>query len=202
MRKLLILSMALASVALARPALAVTPCATLSMTVTAAPSSDPGFEGLYKYTVTGTWDVTQFGLSHIDFFLQLKDLECICDPRVARFPVPGGTSTGTGSAGPCVVNYTGIYNCMGDPTVPAELRAPTIKFDADDGDCVPATTGTGTWVFYSPFHPGPYTVDPEGAAIKHGQGVCVGTLAGTMPMGDCATPAATKSWGGVKAMYR
>jgi hypothetical protein len=199
---LLLLSLALASFGLARPALAVTPCATLDMTVTAAPSVDPGFEGLWKYTVTGSWDVTQYGLSHIDFFLQLKDLECICDPRVIKFPTPGGTSTGTSDAGPCTVYYTGVYNCKGDPTVPAELQAPTIKFNTDDGPCVTGTTGTGTWVFYSPFAPGPYTVDPEGAAIKHGQGVCVGSLSGTMPMGDCATPASAKSWGGVKAMYR
>jgi hypothetical protein len=202
MRRLLLLSLALSGVALARPAWAVDQCALLDMTVTAAPSVDPGFEGLYKYTVTGSWDVTQNGISHIDFFLQLKDLECICDPRVVKFPTPGGTSNGTSPAGPCVLTYTGKYNCMGDPTVPAELTAPTIKFNTDDGICVGATTGTGTWVFYSPFAPGPYTVDPEGAAIKHGQGICVGTLKGTMPMGDCATAAAAKSWGGVKAMYR
>ena len=202
MRKLFLLSLVLASFGLARPALAVTQCATLDMTVTAEPSVDPGFEGLWKYTVTGSWDVTQYGLSHIDFFLQLKDLECICDPRVIKFPTPGGTSTGTSDAGPCTVYYTGVYNCKGDPTVPAELQAPTVKFNTDDGDCKTATTGTGTWVFYSPFAPGPYTVDPEGAAIKHGQQVCVGTLSGTMPMGDCATPVSAKSWGDLKAMYR
>lgn len=202
MRKLLSVFVALAAFAAARPALAATPCATLDMTVTASLSSDPGFEGLYKYTVTGNWDVTQFGLSHIDFFLQLKSLECICDPRVVKFPTPGGTSNGAMNGTPCTVNYIGKYNCMGDPTVPAELQAPTIKFDHDDSGCLPQVTGTGTWVFYSPFHPGPYTVDPEGTAIKHGQGVCVGTLSGTMPMGDCATPASARTWGGVKAMYR
>jgi len=201
-RKLLLLSVALASFAFARPALAVDQCPTLDITVTAAPSTDPGFEGLYKYTVTGCWDVSQFGLSHIDFFVQLKDLECICNPSIVKFPTPGGTSTGTSDAGPCVVTYTGIYNCKGDPTVPAELAAPTIKFDADEGACEPAVTGCGTWVFYSPFAPGPYSTDPEGAAIKHGGQVCVGSLSGTMPMGDCSTPAAPKSWGGVKALYR
>lgn len=184
----------------ARPALAVEQCATLSMTVTAQLSNDPGFVGLYKYTVTGSWDVTQHGLSHIDFFLQLKDLECICDPRVVKFPVPGGTSNG--EPAPCTVQYAGEYNCMGDPTVPLELRAPTVKFNAVGGSCEPGVTGTGTWVFYSPFHPGPYSVDPEGSAIKHGQGICVGSLSGTMPLGDCATPARTTSWGNMKSLYR
>ena len=201
MRKLLLLSIVLGGFMAARPALAVTPCATLSMTVTAALSSDPGYEGLYKYTVTGSWDVTQFGLSHIDFFLQLKSLECICDPRVIKFG--GGTSTGSDPNGACVVQYVGKYNCMGDPTVPAELQAPTVKFDVpDDATCRPGTVGTGTWVFYSPFHPGPYTVDPDGAAIKHGQGVCTGSLAGTMPFGDCTTATRPTSWGNLKSTYR
>lgn len=184
----------------ARPAAAVTQCAELSMTVTAAVSTDPGFEGLYKYTITGTWDVTQFGLSHIDFFLTLKDLECVCDSRIVKFPVPGGTSTGVPA--PCTVLYEGEYNCKGDPSVPSELNAPTIKFNAVAGSCAPGVTGSGTWVFYSPFAPGPYSVDPEGSAIKHGQGVCVGELAGTMPLGDCSTPANTTSWGNMKALYR
>ena len=156
-------------------------------------------------------DIKPGGLAEYGIFLNKYKMKSglrrqfqkiLTDPRVIKFPTPGGTSTGTSDAGPCTVYYTGVYNCKGDPTVPAELQAPTIKFNTDDGPCVTATTGTGTWVFYSPFAPGPYSVDPEGAAIKHGQGICVGTLSGTMPMGDCATPATAKSWGGVKAMYR
>jgi hypothetical protein len=187
---------------LARPALAVDDCAELSVTVSAQLSTDPGFEGLYKYTVTGSWDVTRFGLSHIDFFLQLKDLECICDPAVVKFGTPAGTSDGVGDEGPCVVNYEGLYYCMGDPSIPDELQAPTIKFNSINGDCEPGVTGTGTWVFYSPFPPAPFSVDPAGAAIKHGQLVCVGQLAGTMPMGDCSTPTRATSWGQMKASYR
>ncbi len=202
MRKLIRLFVIAAALVVARPALAVDDCASVSMVVTAAPSNDPGFEGLYKYTVTGTWDVGQFGLSHIDFFLTLKELECICDPRVAQFAIPAGTSDGTNDEGACKVLYEGKYNCKGDPSIPAELAAPTIKFNAVSADCETGTTGTGTWVFYSPFPPAPYSVDPEGVAIKHGQQVCLGPLAGTLPMGDCTTPAETKSWGGVKAIYR
>ncbi len=194
------LFLALAFVA---PAHAVDDCATVSMNVTVSQPNDPGFEGLYKYTVTGSWDITQFGLSHIDFFLALKNLECICDPRVVRFPAVPGTSTGSSDAGPCTVLYDGVYNCMGDPTVPQELRAPTVKFNDIGGDaCKAGVTGTGTWYFYSPFPPAPYAVYPNGVAIKHGQQVCTGDLAGFMPMGDCTTPAAARSWGGVKAIYR
>ena len=202
MRKWIRMFMVLGCLVAAHPALAVEQCASLSVTVTAQLSNDPGFEGLYKYTATGSWDVTQFGLSHIDFFLQLKELECICDPRVVKFPDPAGTSNGQGNNGPCTVQYEGVYNCMGDPTVPAELQAPTIKFNTDSNNCEAGTTGSGTWVFYSPFPPAPFSIDPEGAAIKHGQQVCVGQLAGTMPMGDCSTPAQATSWGHMKAIYR
>jgi hypothetical protein len=189
--------------AFAAPARAVDDCASVSMTVTASQPNDPGFEGLYKYTVTGSWDITQFGLSHIDFFLALKNLECICDPAVVKFPLVPGTSNGSSEAGPCTVYYDGQYNCMGDPTVPQELRAPTIKFNAnDDNGCEPGVTGTGTWTFYSPFPPAPYAVYPDGVAIKHGGQVCTGDLVGQMPLGDCSTPAEAKSWGGVKAIYR
>ena len=175
----------------------------MSMTVTAAPSNDPGFLGLYKYTVTGNWNVNQYGLSHIDFFLALKNLECICDPRVVKFPLPAGTSTGMNAGGACVSTYDGVYNCKGDPSIPAELRAPTIKFDPPNGTtCEPGVSGSGTWTFYSPFPPAPFSVYADGVAIKHGQQVCTGNLAGQMPMGDCTTPAQAMSWGGVKGLYR
>lgn len=202
MRRSIPLFLSVAGLLLARPVLAVDDCATVAMTVTAQPSNDPGFEGLTKYTVNGSWDVGQFGLSHVDFFLALKNLECICDPRVVRFPAVAGTSTGVSAAGPCVVPYTGAYNCKGDPSIPAELRAPTVKFNKVEGTCETATTGTGTWTFYSPFPPAPYSVYPDGVAIKHGTQVCTGTLVGQMPMGDCATPARATSWGSMKATYR
>ena len=202
LRSLSCLLLLAGGLAVAVPAQAGGDCASASMTVTAALSNDPGFEGLYKYTVTGSWDVSQFGLSHIDFFLELETLECICDPSVVQFANPAGTSSGTNDEGPCKVNYTGQYLCMGDPTVPSELQSPTIKFDQAEGDCEAGVTGTGTWVFYSPFPPAPYSVYPDGLAIKHGQGVCTGDLSGQMPMGDCSTPAHPKSWGNVKAIYR
>lgn len=202
MRKWIRLLMVAGCLVIAQPALAVEDCAELSVTVTTQISNDPGFVGLYKYTVTGSWDVTQAGLSHIDFFLQLKDLACICDPRVVQFGAPAGTSDGVGNGGACTVFYEGEYNCKGDPAVPSELAAPTIKFNSINAECEPGTTGTGTWVFYSPFPPAPYSVDPQGAAIKHGGEICFGQLAGTMPQGDCTTPARTTSWGGMKAIYR
>ncbi len=192
------LSALLMSSTITPKAFAVVDCPTVNMTVTASLSSDPGFEGLYKYTVTGNWDVTRFGVSHIDFFLALESLECVCDPRVIKFASPAGTSTGVGG---CTVTYTGIYNCMGDPAIPAELRAPAVKFEPDAG-CEPGVLGSGTWTFYSPFPPAPYSSYPDAVAIKHGQDTCLGDLSGQMPNGDCTTPARASSWGQVKAVYR
>src|SRR5262245_50379466 len=57
-----------------RPASAqVSDCVSVSMTVSAAHSVDPGFEGLWKYTITGTWNVGQHALSHVDFFFALEN---------------------------------------------------------------------------------------------------------------------------------
>ncbi len=199
----MVVMLAVASSAISsQTAWAVDDCAELSMVVTATFPNDPGFEGLYKYTVTGSWDVTQFGLSHIDFFLALENLKCVCNPAVVKVPDPAGTSDGEGDVEPCKVEYEGQYNCMGDPTVPAELAAPTVKFNTIEGDCEAATTGTGTWVFYSPFAPAPFSVYPNGAAIKHGQDVCTGDLSGQLPEGDCSVPASPTSWGALKVSYR
>ncbi|MGH7726221.1 MAG: hypothetical protein ACREOU_12415 [Candidatus Eiseniibacteriota bacterium] len=186
----------LAVLATASPAAAVDDCADITMTVTASFPNDPGFEGLWKYCVTGSWDVTNNGLSHIDFFLALKNLECICDPGIVSFPDPAGSSTGEG----CTSYYEGIYQCMGDPSIPAELRAPTIKFEHDE--CEPGVSGTGTWCFYSPLPPAPPTLYEDAVAIKHGPNTCIGDLFGEMPIADCSTPAAPMSWGAVKAQYR
>src|SRR5437762_4746294 len=82
------------------PAYAQVPdCNSISMTVSASVSTDPGFEGLYKYCVAGSWDVGQHAVSHIDFFLALANCECVCDPRIAKFGAPAGTSTGETDSG-------------------------------------------------------------------------------------------------------
>ncbi len=187
----------LALLAAATPASAVDDCAVVSMTVTASHPDDPGFEGLWKYCVTGSWDVSRLGVSHIDFFLALKNLECICDPGIVSFGDPAGSSTGEGG---CTSYYHGVYQCMGDPSIPDELRAPTIKFGHDD--CAPGVSGTGTWCFYSPLPPAPATLYEDAVAIKHGNQVCLGDLFGQMPIADCSTPAQPMSWGAVKAQYR
>ena len=56
-------------------------CDSLSMDVTAELSNDVGFEGMYKYTVTGSWAVSGAeqgeGLSYLMFSLGAA-CPCIC----------------------------------------------------------------------------------------------------------------------------
>ena len=178
-------------------------CASVQMTVTAAITNDPGFVGLYKYTVTGSWDVTRFGLSHLDIFLEMQDCPCRCDNRTFRFKQPAGTSNGYNQTmGLCTALYAGEYLCTRDPSIPASFAAPLVKFDAEDNGCSPTTFGAGTWFFYSPFPPGAHQVYVDAVAIKHGQGVCTGNLTGTLPVCDCTVPSAPATWGKLKSTYR
>ena len=178
-------------------------CAKVDVTVTAAISNDPGFVGLYKYTVTGTWDVTRFGLSHINLYIQLQNCACVCDNRIFKFAYPAGTSNGMNTTmGLCTATYTGSYLCKPDPSIPSSFGAPLVKFDDAEDGCSAMTVGSGTWSFYSPFPPAPYNVYADAVVIKHGQGVCTGDLKGVLPVCDCSVPAAPSSWGKVKSTYR
>ncbi len=178
-------------------------CASINMTVTSEVSTDPGFVGMYKYTVTGSWDVTKFGLSHLDIFIALGNCACRCNDQLFKFAYPAGTSNGWNqTTGLCTALYEGEYLCNRDPSIPSALAGPTVKFDTIDNGCSPMTTGSGSWAFYSLFPPAPYTVYADAVAIKHGQGTCTGALSGTLPVCDCTVPATPSTWGHLKSTYR
>jgi hypothetical protein len=177
-------------------------CALIDVTVSAAISNDPGFVGYYKYTVSGTWDVTRLGLSHLDIFIEMQECACKCDGSLFKFNAPAGTSNGLNSSvGLCTVQYEGEYLCRQDPSIPDEFASPTVKFDAT-GACEPLTVGSGTWYFYSLFPPSPFSVYADAVAIKHGRGTCTGDLRGTLPVCDCSVPAESRTWGQMKVLYR
>jgi hypothetical protein len=199
----LIPAASLATLAAAPPNALAADCVSANMTVTATVSSDPGFVGMWKYCISGSWDVgASPALSHINFYVGLLACECVCDPRVIAFGPSAGTSVGVPDA--CKVNYTGEYLCMGDPSIPAELRTPAVKFEYPDGQgCEPSTSGSGTWCFYSPLPPAPATTYPDGIVIKYGStGTCTGDLTGQLPSCDCATGARRSTWGSLKILYR
>ncbi len=180
------------------PAAADPPCITGS--ITAAPSTDPGFENLWKYTVTWDWNTSK-GLSHADVFVILENLECRCHPGLIRFPDPAGTSDGeTPGETACQAVLVGEYVCMGDPSIPEPMNAPAVKFEhADDPECEPGKSGSASACFYTVFPPAPYTVITGGLAAKHGTNTCLGDLSGTPPLGDCALPTVPTTWGTLKS---
>lgn len=178
-------------------------CASVSMTVTASFPNDPGFEGYYRYAVFGNWTIWPRALSHMDIFLMLQDCPFICTPGIIAFGDTAGISTGAdANEAPCYpVFYEGEYLCMGDPSLPPDLRTSTVKFEPWTGQsCEPGTVGMGSWRFYSPLPPGPSTIHVDAVVIKHGQYVCTGDISGQLP--GCSVPIEGKSWGKVKGQYR
>ena len=186
------------------PALAG-PCASGDMTVTASFPNDLGFEGLYKYTITGSWETgAQQGLSHISFTYQLE-CPCVCDTSevgsaFASFPIPAGTATGTDSLdNPCTVEFLGLSECNGDGTISS--TDPAIKFEIpDDTVCNTGNTGTGTWCFYSVLPPLPSNTYIDATYIKFGNNECTLDLVGELP--NCTAcgpvPIENSTWGQIK----
>jgi len=191
---------------LARPAhaqsIVYTPCQQLTAQVAVSSSLDPGFVGLYKYTVTLTLNVGTHDPSHIDVLIGLNDCSCICDPRLFKFAAVAGVSTGVNASGGCQVPYAGSYVCKGDPSIKGTTTGPAIKFIPDETLCSTDEMGSGSFVFYSPLPPGAAQVVPNAIAIKHGTSTCYGPLVGPLPICDCTVPTQATSWGKIKDIYR
>ena len=201
-----VLGVALIAVSLAGFSTAA-PCADADMTVTATFPNDVGFEGLYKYTISGSWDTgVSNGLSHISFLYELE-CPCICDTTeagsfFAQFPTPAGTATGEDSLGnACDVDFIGLHECQGDPTLPS--NSPAIKFELPEGQgCETTNTGTGTWCFYSPLPPLPVDTYVDAVMIKYGGNFCSGDLTGELPNCSSCAPVPTEraTWGRIKVI--
>ena len=180
------------------------PCAQGDMNIVATFPNDTGFENMWKYTISGSWDTgAPNGLSHISFIFAL-DCPCACEiVDLVQFDSPAGTATGTDSlGGPCTVEFEGLFNCDGDPTISNTL--PAVKFEAPEGqDCEMGETGSGTWCFYTFLSPLPDSSYSEAVVVKFGTNECTGSLIGALPdCGDCETiPVENKTWGGVKLDY-
>ena len=152
------------------------------------------FAGLYKYTVTFSWDTTQ-GLSNVT-------MECgfglcpeyICQ-QIFMFDTPAGTTDG--EPAPCTVDYAGEFNCNGNPSI--GWTDPVVKWDAIAGACEPGNTGSGVLCFYTNMGPSPESELPL-FLVKNGQQVCQGTLTGDCPTA-CPVPIEQRSLGAVKALY-
>ncbi len=159
------------------------------------------FVGLWKYTLTVTWDLPQ-GLSNI---AMQCDWQCaaICQAGWT-FDSPAGTGDGIasdeGTPGECTVPFAGMFDCMGTPS--QGLIGPTVKWDALDNidpmnPCEAGPTGTATVSFYVDLPP--HDSDVPVIVIKNGQQVCTGTIQGKCP--SCPVSVESSDWSDVKDLY-
>lgn len=165
------------------------------------PSSDPGFEDLWKYRFEVFWSLSDCGghaLSHICLFLGLEDCECVCDDRYFVFDSPAGQGPGVGD---CTVYYDGEFLCEG--CVHFSDPEPAIKFEPIEGGYEPGVTGWAHLRFYSTAQPTePGTFD-NALGAKHGQHKDRGELVGVLPSCECTpAPVEDSSWGAIKSMYK
>jgi hypothetical protein len=169
-------------------------------TSSASLSTDPGFEGYWKYCLEIHWDTNPFGshaMSHADVFLSLEDCANACEP--GRFAFADTAGSGDGDGG-CTVYYTGEFLCQGDPHFP-QFPFPTVKFEPIEAACEPGTVNSAYVCYYSQFIPGPYAVHPDALGIKFGQNTGTGPLEGVLPICE-VSPVEDRTWGTIKSLYR
>jgi len=164
-------------------------------TMTAELQTDGPFAGLWCYVAQLEWDTPQ-GLSNLT-------IDCgfgLCPDHVCdqTFLFPGPAATSTGEPEPCVAEYSGEFNCSGNPSI--GLTDPIIKWDALNDGCEPGPTGSGTFIFYSNLGPHPEAAMPI-VLIKNGQNVCEGSITGDCPAPPCTLPTAPATWGQLKALH-
>ena len=167
----------------------------------AFPASDPDYEGYWEYCFHIYWDTNDYGghgLSHTTIYLALSECVCACYEGYFGHRIPAGI--GVGEEG-CTVYFQSEFNCFGDPHFP--MPGPTMKFQPDEAECEPGTTGSVHVCYYSLFPPCDYGVFEDHLGIKFGLNVETGDLEGVLPYCDCdVTPIGHSTWGTIKVLYR
>lgn len=163
----------------------------VSGTVTADFQESGPHAGLWKYTMTVTWDLPH-GLSNITLDCGFGVCPGTACSKVFEFDAVAGTSTGEPE--PCTVEYAGEFNCEGNPSVGIDV--PIVKWDVISEDCQPGPTGSGTFCFY--VNAGPHEDSPLPVTIiKDDLDVCSETITGDCPA-VCIVPVEETTWGAVK----
>ena len=178
-------------------------CTLIEIEVTAEVSVDPGYEDMYKYTFSGSWEVEGAGAVSYMMFSLGAECPCLCDSTIGMvsFPNTAGTSTGENNrGGACEARYNGFVECDGL----LETDDIVLKYEVLGASCDPVQTGTGTWIVYSTMAPLPWAEYPDAVYVKYGNNICTGPLTGQLP--DCLecvqVSTDDKSWGAVKSLYR
>jgi hypothetical protein len=167
----------------------------------AEPNTEAPDLGAWKYTVELSWSsCDNHGLSHIDLLLGFKGHSCECEEFVFNFNDPAGNSDGVRDDD-CVLFYEGEFECYGDPSLP-DIHEPILKFEPIEEDCEAGPEGSGTFVFYSNWEPGPVQTPNEWLVFKAAGNGCSGPLSGVLPGLACETTASSEaSWGDLKSLF-
>jgi hypothetical protein len=165
-------------------------------------STDPGFEGYWKYCLTLHWDVTRYdgkphAMSHLSLLLGLENCPGACEQGYFASTDTVGTSSDCGG---CIVHYYMDFNCKGDPTL--GILVPTVKFEPYGEKCEPGIAGTAYLCFYSLASPRPIRAYDASLWIKFGLNIASGTLEGVLPRCAATTPVEPTTWGAIKALLR
>jgi hypothetical protein len=170
-------------------------------TGTAEISTDPGYEGFWKYCYEVSWCALPHGVSHVDVLLwMVQDCPCLCSQGYFAFADTVGSGPGTPNGEPCIVCYHGMFECNGDPSVGLEM--PVIKFEPYEDHCEPDVEGWAHLCFYSVAEPIGIG-SGECVGIKFAGEFAVGDLTGVLPGCDTERSSpAPAAWGKIKALYR
>ena len=169
-------------------------------TSTAEISTDPGFEGYWKYCIEINWDLKDIGpwaLSHASLLL---GEDCVCECNDTYFAFADTIGSGPGEGG-CEVYYYAELECEGDPTIP--FPEPTLKFEPFEGDCEPDVVGTAYLCFYSFLFPTSHGTFEDCLVVKFSTRHITGDLEGVLPLCDPGASATERStWGAIKVLCR
>jgi hypothetical protein len=188
-------------------------------TITASSNTDlngPRF----VYTMVIVWDTdTRYALSHFNLLMDSEAGTCTCQDFVDAISWDNPIGSSTGEPDGCTVDYEGLLECKGDPSIPGLggilLKLEPIGDDYHNVDlegidrdfnmysCEPGPTGSGTFVFYSDLAPGTIDEDIFSAVDKHGRQFCYGRMSGDFPAMACDPVSSEETnWGTLKGMFR
>lgn len=177
------------------------PC--LSGHITATPVKDGPYRGWHRYCLTFIWNQPG-GIEHLSlgayFGKECQANQCQLPWGFANPEFDAIRRFRTASSPACKPMFVGEFACAGDPS--AAMSGPALRWNAvfPEG-CSSPDIGIGEVCFYSPFAPSPEPGAPLGVVVN-GNTHCQAYVYGDIPNPCSSSPTVTRSWGGLKQIYR
>jgi hypothetical protein len=144
-------------------------------------TADPGFAGLYKYTLHLTWDLRYGGQHSSHFYVRMGGLTETCEANTVVFGDPAGTAPGDDQGVPCDAAFGGEYFCKDLPWFPHFDQIAFAKFEQLDTDCQLPGEGSGTFSFYTHLAPGIPGEHRYTVGMRQGFSLAIGHIEGPLP---------------------